>query len=191
MTPSIKEQVETLRSVGLPDSEISKTLGINLNDIDKPVEEPKEKPKEEPKSSGKTPPNAYTREEFEEAKRLSAEGKTNIAIAMAQNRSASFIGRALKNDTFEDFLEMRRRETERKREEYHGDRAVKKQTNADRRRERQRTYETTKRETKKLEKTIAQAAMTNPDVFTEISKQLTRIADVLEAMPKKRRFFKR
>ena len=186
MTPSIEEQVKVLRSVGVSDSEISKTLGIDLKEIDKPVE----KPKEEPKSSGKTPPNAYTKEEFEEAKRLSSEGKTNIAIAMAQDRSAGFIGKALQCETFEDLLKMRKRDTERKRE-YNENKAIQKQANADRRRERQRNYEAAKRETKRLENAMIQAALANPDVFTEISKQLTRIADVLEAMPKKRRFFKR
>lgn len=186
MTPSIEEQVKVLRSVGVSDSEISKTLGIDLKEINKPVE----KSKEEPKSSGKTPPNAYTKEEFEEAKRFSAEGRTKIAIAMAQNRSAGFIGKALQCETYEDLLEMRKRDTERKRE-YNENKAIQKQANADRRRERQRDYEAAKREAKKLEKTIAQAALANPDVFTEISKQLTRIADTLEAMPKKRRFFKR
>lgn len=186
MTPSIEEQVKVLRSVGVSDSEISKTLGIDLEEIDKPVEEPKE----EPKPTKKTPPNAYTKEEFEEAKRFSAEGRTKIAIAMIQNRSAGFIGKVLQCETYEDLLEMRKRDTERKRE-YYENKAMQKQTNADRRRERQRDYEAAKREAKKLEKTIAQAAMANPDVFTEISAQLTRIADALEAMPKKRRFFKR
>ena len=186
MTPSIEEQVKVLRSVGVSDSEISKTLGIDLKETDKPVEEPKE----DPKSSGKTPPNAYTKEEFEEAKRLNAEGRTRIAIAMAQNCSAGFIGKALQCETFEDLLEMRKRDTERRRE-YNENRAIQKQVNADRRRERQRNCEAAKRETKRLEDAMIQAALANPDVFTEISKQLTRIADVLEAMPKKRRFFKR
>ena len=186
MTPSIKEQVKVLRSVGVSDSEISKTLGINLEEIDKPVEEPKE----EPKPTKKTPPNAYTKEEFEEAKRFSAEGRTKIAIAMIQNRSAGFIGKALQCDTYEDLLEMRKRDTERKRE-YNENKAIEKQTNADRRRERQRQYEAAKRETKRFENAMVQAALANPDMFTEIGKQLTRIADALEAMPKKRRFFKR
>lgn len=154
MTPSIEEQVKVLRSVGVSDSEISKALGIDLKEIDKPVEEPKE----ESKSTAKTPLNAYTKEDFEEAKRFSAEGRTNIAIAMAQNRSAGFIGKVLQCETYEDLLEMRRRDVERKREH---------------------------------NKNKAQEAMANSDVFAEISKQLTRIADALEAMPKKRRFFKR
>lgn len=154
MTPSIEEQVKVLRSVGVSDSEISKALGINLKEIDKPVEEPKE----EPKSAAKTPQSIYTKEEFEEAKRFSAEGRTNIAIAMAQNRSAGFIGKALQCETYEDLLEMRKRDAERKREH---------------------------------NENKAQEAMANSNVFAEISKQLTRIADALEAMPKKRRFFKR
>lgn len=154
MTPSIEEQVKVLRSVGVSDSEISKTLGVNLKEIDKPVE----KPKEEPKSTAKIPLNAYTKEEFEEAKRFSAEGRTNIAIAMAQNRSAGFIGKVLQCETYDDLLEMRKRDVERKREH---------------------------------NENKAQETMTNLNVFAEISKQLTRIADALEATPKKRRFFKR
>lgn len=181
------EQIRMLVETGIAKKNIAETFGVSLEDIDRIVSG--ENKQQDKLASKKAPSNAYTKEEFEEAKRLRAEGKTNIAIAMAQNRSASFVGKALQCETYEDLLEMRKRDTERKREHYEN-KAAQKQNNADRRRKRQRNYEAAKRETKKLEKTIAQAAIVNPDTLAEISKQLARIADALEAMPKKRSFFR-
>ena len=114
-----------------------------------------------------------TRERFEEMKRLLAQGLSVGVVANIMGFSWQYIHKVKKFKTYDELMEYR------------------KQTNADRRRKRQRDYEAAKCEAKKLEKTIFQAAMENPDTLAEISKQLARIADVLEAMPKKRRFFKR
>lgn len=182
------EQIRMLVETGIAKKNIAETFDISLEDIDRIVSG--ENKQQDKPTFKKAPSNAYTKEEFEEAKRFRAEGRTNIAIAIAQNRSASFVGKALQCETYEDFLEMRKRDTERKRK-YNEEKAIQKQSNADRRRKRQRDYEAAKRETKKLEKAIAQAAIVNPDALAEISKQLARIADALEAMPKKRGFFRR
>ena len=134
-----------------------------------------------------------TRERFEEMKRLLAQGLSVGVVANIMGFSWQYIHKAKKFKTYDELMEYRK-ENAAKKQKATADESTtesQKQTNADRRRKRQRDYEAAKCEAKKLEKTIFQAAMENPDTLAEISKQLARIADVLEAMPKKRRFFKR
>lgn len=179
MTPSIEEQIKTLRSVGVSDEEICKTLQIEINHIDDaPSLEPVKKPN--PTSMAKPDVNdknhkVYSREQFEEALRMRAEGKQIIQIAIAQGYSASFLTKILKCRTYEEVIDMRKKEATRKRE-----------SNADRRKDRKEAYNKQKAEGM-VKVGLPQAQIDQLKVLTEIRDQLQRLADNTQ---KKRWFWK-
>ena len=57
----------------------------------------------------------YTKEEFDEAKRMHGEFYSVIAISRAQHRSQSFINRILKYNSYEELLEFRKKDAARRR----------------------------------------------------------------------------
>ena len=101
-----KEQIETLLETGISKQNIAETFNMSINEIDEIISSKQEKDDTTfVRKRNRTP--KFDEENFNEAKRLLAQGWTYAQIAKRQGLSMGFIEKALKNETYEDLEKWR------------------------------------------------------------------------------------
>ena len=101
-----KEQIETLLETGISKQNIAETFNMSINEIDEIVS-PKQAKDDTTfvRKRNRTP--KLDEENFNEAKRLLAQGWTYAQIAKRQGFSEGFIEKALKSETYADLEKWR------------------------------------------------------------------------------------
>lgn len=101
-----KEQIETLLETGISKQNIAETFNMSINEIDEIVSSKQTKDDTTfVRKRNRTP--KFNEENFNEGKRLLAQGWTYAQIAKRQGFSEGFIKKALKIETYADMEEWR------------------------------------------------------------------------------------
>ena len=101
-----KEQIEMLLETGISKQNIAETLNMSINEIDEIIS-PKQAKDDTVfvRKRNRTP--KFDEENFNEAKRLLAQGWTYAQIAKRQGLSEGFLEKALKRETYADLEKWR------------------------------------------------------------------------------------
>ena len=189
-----KEQIETLLETGISKQNIAETFNMSINEIDEIIS-PKQEKDDTTFARKRTRTPKFDEENFNEAKRLLAQGLTYAQIAKRQGFSEGFIEKALKRETYADLEEWREKRRVQSAIYSASLKTERKTARATKEVSPKPAQEKVETENKTVEETRTEHVVTLDDrtyiELRSIADSLARIAEAAESRGKKKGLFRR